>query len=578
MAQAVSYRYEFGFLGGKTLRPKMFEKELVLLPQKERKKLKFHEAMEFSKTVGVPISTLAWKFSGVKFLTHIPETAKVSFVWLDTVNNVPTTLHVYDEQNGFQRYGDIVEGWTNLGDVVVGLDLFRYQFRHLARIEDIRYCFNEYHLGRNTFYGPKFKLAIDLTFWVRVVSGKRPVRYVAELGLPTGNKLSMAISLYEHLDIPTLFNVLSEVLQMDRNLMQLSYLDALKLYMLHSQYLREGYLVTAPPQVDPPDEPAHSAYVNVPGFYENMVEYDVSSAYPTTVLVERVDPFGTDVFPNLMSYLMTKKQLLPDSPARDLVKKLSVAFVGIMNYHRDRFRNVFYNPRAWLKVINGFYNRFKKVIDEYNPVWSRVDALLVPATSPPPSLGFLYKFGVKHHYKWVAIYENDHLLGEDVSDPDELVKKGFDFSTPWGNAAQLPIVFRRAQGILEHMIRSSPREVLYSSDVVQTLLDVLKRSISDRLEDYVIVYLKSEKEIPQTVAKSEIWGYLSPGYNRGVVGKDGFYEPESLSPSDVNYRFYVRGIVDSLVQYFPPDRWDPGLAGYIIDEFVRQVDNNSVEE
>lgn len=569
VSDAVAFRYEFTTLSGKKFRPKFFKKSLTLLPSKDEKELQFHEAMKLIPKVGVPVSLLAWKFSGVKFVREIPEDARVSFVWLDDVNGIPTTLHVYDDENGFRSYGDFVEAWSDLGDVVVGFDLFRHQFYKLAKVDGLKSEFNEYHIGRNTFYGPRYKLAIDLTFFIRLVSGKRPHRFVAEYGIYMDDRVSLARQLYEFLDVPTIFRVLADLLPVDRNFMQLAYQDNLKAYILHAAYLREGYLVAGAPEDVDSDERPKEAYVNVPGFYRNMVEYDVSSAYPTTVMVVDADPFGVRVLPRVMSQLLTYKQVLPDGFARDLVKKFSVALVGMLKYQNDRFQNVFYNKKVWLSVINGFYDRFKGVLDKYDPVWSRVDALIVPAGSDPPNLGILYKFGVKHHYEWLAIYENDHLLGLDPSQYD-LVKKGFDFSTPWGNAPTLPIVFSRSQQLLEAIIRRDPEGVLYGGDLFDLLRSVVDDSLSSRPEDYVIAFLKSEKEVPNTAAKQDVFKYLQPGYNRGVVCKDGFNEPETVSLSDIDYRFYVRGIVQSLVQYFPPDRWDPVDVVRFVDEYVRE--------
>lgn len=567
VSDAVAYRYEFTTLSGRKFRPKFFRKTLTFLPSREEKELQFHEALKLIPGTGIPVSLLAWKFSGVKYVSRVPDGARVSFIWLDEVNGIPTTLHVYDDERGFRSYGDFEKAWKELGEVVVGLDLFRHQFYRLAQVDELRSEFHEYHLGRNTFYGPRYKLALDLTFFIRVVSGKRPQRFVAEYGIYTDDRVSLARQLYEFLDVPALFSVLADLLPVDRNFMQLTFLDNLKAYILHSAYVRDGYLVVGPPEDVESDERPKEAYVNVPGFYKNMVEYDVSSAYPTTAVLEQADPFGVGVFPRLMMTLLTYKQTLPDGFARDLVKKLSVALVGMLKYDSGRFKNYFYNKKVWLSVINGFYDRFQKVVEEYNPVWSRVDALIIPADVDPPFLGYLYRFGVKHHYEWVAIYENDHLLGYDPSQHD-LVKKGFDFSTPWGNAPTLPLVFTRARQLLEAVIRRDPENVLYRSDPFEVLRSVLDDSLSDRPEDYIISYLKSEKEVPNTPAKQDVYPYLQPGYNRGVVCRDGFYEPEAVSPSDISYRFYVRGIVQSLIYYFPPERWDPVDVVGFIDSYV----------
>ena len=567
VSDAVAYRYEFTTLSGRKIRPKYFRKKFVFLPDGREADLGFHEGLKLVSRAGIPVSLLAWKFSGVGFIDRVPEDARVSFIWLDEVNGIPTTLHVYDDERGFRSYGDFEEAWKSLGEVVVGLDLFRFQFYRLAQVDGLKGEFNEYRLGRNTFYGPRHKLALDLTFFVRIVSGKRPQRFVAEHGIYTDDRVSLARQLYEFLDVPTIFRVLADLLPVDRNFMQLAFLDSLKSYILHSAYVRNGYLVVDAPQGEETGEKPQEAYVNVPGFYENMVEYDVSSAYPTTAVLERADPFGTEVFPRLMTALLAYKQTLPNGFARDLVKKLSVALVGMMRYDNGRFKNYFYNNKAWLQVINGFYRRFKKVIDEYSPVWSRVDALIVPASVDPPQMGFAYRFGVKHHYEWVAVYENDHLLGCDPAQQD-LVKKGFDFSTPWGNAPALPLVFTRARQLLEAVVRKDPRGVLYRSDPFEVLRSVLDSSLSDRPGDYIISYLKSEKEVPNTPAKQDVFPYLQPGYNRGVVCRDGFCSPEAVSPSDISYRFYVRGIVQSLIYYFPPERWDPVDVVSFIDSYA----------
>lgn len=553
---AVAFRYEFTTISGKKFRPKLYPRNFTFLPSKEERKLYFKEAMTLVPRTGIPVSLLAGKFSDVKYITKIPDDARVSFIWLEEVNNIPTTLHVYDDRKGFRSYGDFAKAWSELGNVVVGLNLYRHQFYRLAQMDGLKKEFNEYRLGRNTFYGPRYKLALDLTFFTRVVSGKRPQRFVAEYGIYTEDKLSLARQLYEFLDVPALFNVLAELLPVDRNFMQLAFLDSLKSYILHSAYIREDYIVEGAPPHKAVEEKPQEAYINKPGFYENMVEYDVSSAYPTTVLVEQADPFGTQVFPGLMSQLLTYKQILPKGFARDLVKKLSVSLVGMLKYDNGRFRNYYYNEKVWLSIINGFYRRFKEVIDAYDPVWSRVDALIIPADVEPPRLGLLYNFGIKHHYDWVAIYENDHLIGCDTSQHD-LVKKGFDFSTPWGNAPAFPMVFTRARQLLEAVIRKDPRDVLYNSQPFDVLRSILDDSLSKRLEDYTISFLKSEKEIPNTPAKQDVFPYLQPGYNKGVVCEDGFCDPSEATLSDVSHRFYVRGIVQSLIHYFPPDRWDP---------------------
>ena len=566
-SDAVSYRYMFGTLSGKSIRPKMFEKRFVVLPTKEERKFRFDEAFEFCKRVGIPVSTLASLFSGVKFVREIPEGARVSFVWLDTVNGIPTTLHVYDDDNGFQSFGDFEEGWNALGDVVVGFDLFRYQFRHLAQDEALSYLFNEYHLGGSTFYGPRYKLALDLTWFVRVVTGKRWQRFVSEHRIYTSDRVSLARQVYELLDVPTLFRILAHFLPMDRNLMQLTYLDNLKGYMLHAAYLRNHYIVAAPVVESGQPNNYSPVRVDVPGFYQDYVEYDVSSAYPTTALIESVDPFGVGVFPSLLKDLMSYKETLPHGFARDLVKKFSVALVGYLNYDNSRFKNVFYAPVAWSRITGTFNSRFQQLVDDIKPVWARVDSVVVPASSSLPFLGYAYRFGVKHHYAWLAIYSNDHLLGKDLGS-DELVKKGFDFATPWGNAPYFPVVFDRARQTLESMISMDPQRVLYHDGVYQTLQAVLDASLSSRPYEYEISFLKSAKEVPNTPAKSSVFPYLQEGYNRGVVCHGAFCPVDSVNMQDVDLHFYVSGIVNSLVQYFPPDRWDPVDVINFIDSYV----------
>jgi len=312
----VSYRYRFYTLDGRTLRGKYPQKQFTLLPSHEEVKLRFHELKEYTTRVGIPWSMLAAYYTGFHFVNK--PTDDVSFIWLDVVEGIPTTLHVYNPGGEIRHFGDFKEGWKHLNTTVVGLDLFRYQFRYLASIPELRDQFVPYHIGRGEYYGPKYKVAVDITFFVRWLTGKKPLRIAAEMGLYDYDRLALARQLYNLYDIPQVYEVFGTVLNMDRNLMQIVLPDTLKAYVAFQAYLDQGYLITdRPPEGDTEEEPK-VLHIAKPGLYYNYVEYDVSAAYPTTCATKSVDPYGTMVFPQLMATLLALRKAVSSEHAQKI--------------------------------------------------------------------------------------------------------------------------------------------------------------------------------------------------------------------------------------------------------------------
>ena len=551
---AVAYRYRFYTPDGRILKGRYPAKSFTLLPSREEKVLRFHELKEYIQSVGIPWSMLAAYYSDVQFVSR--PTDDVSFIWLDVVEGIPTTLHVYNPGGEILHFGDFKEGWKHLNTTVVGLDLFRFQFRYLAAVPELRDQFIPYRIGRGEYYGPKYKVAVDITFFIRWLTGKKPLRIAAEMGLYDYDRLALARQLYSLYDIPQVYEVFGTVLNMDRNLMQLVLPDTLKAYVAFQAYLSQGYLIAgAPPDGDSSDDPK-VLHIAKPGLYRDYVEYDVSAAYPTTCAVLSVDPYGTHVFPTLMATLLALRESLSSEHAQKIAKGLANSLIGMMKYAKSPFRNV----KAWLQVVNGFYDIFAPIAEKYCAVWAHTDNMVVPAGSPPPELPYGYRVRLKHRFAWISVLDAGRYVALDA-DSRSLIVKGLNFSAPWGSPVQFPQVFVRARQLLESMVVENPdltwADPKTMSDVIES---VVKRSLSDDPCDYELVYLVARNEVPSDPVKSSIFPRLRPGVNRGVLTGDAFLPVDSVSFRDVDLRWYIEAMVMSLMEYFASRDFQLGLV------------------
>lgn len=554
-APVVAYRYRFYTVDGRVLKGKYLVKSFTLLPDNREVRLRFHELKEYIRKSGIPWSMLAAYYTGFHFVDR--PTDDVSFIWLDVVEGIPTTLHVYNPGDEIRHFGDFKEGWKYLNTTVVGLDLFRFQFRYLASLPELRDQFVPYHVGRGEYYGPKYKVAVDVTFFVRWLTGKKPLRISAEMGLYDYDRLALARQLYNLYDIPDAYQVFGTVLNMDRNLMQIVLPDTLKAYVAFQAYLDQGYLIVGPPKLGEVSvgEPG-VLHIAKPGLYYDYVEYDVSAAYPTTCATKSIDPYGTMVFPQLMATLLALRQALSSEHAQRLAKGLANSLIGMMKYAKSPFRNEY----AWYQVVNGFYELFAPIAERYGAVWAHVDNMVVPADSPEPELPYGYKVKLKHRFAWISVLDASRYVAYDA-DSRELITKGLNFTAPWGSPVRFPPVFDRARQLLEAHIVQEPELTRTDPKSMSDLIEsVVKRSLSDKPEDYELVYLVARNEVPSDPVKSSIFPRLKPGVNKGVLTKDAFLPVESATMDDVDLPWYIEAMVMSLMEYFASRSFQLGLA------------------
>ncbi len=554
-----AYRYRFLNMRTGRFEALHFEpKRLKFLPGGEEREVKLHQLRDVVDSRGYPWDMLSAYFAGVKFISELPN--EPTFINVQVVEGVPTTVELYNPRLGYRAYGDFRRAWKDATDVVVSIGSFYYQFRYLASVLPEEFYTYRTSNGKGRYYAPLRKLGIDITFFSLLTTGKGPYRLAAELGVPNQSPIALARYLYDYLDVPKLFSILSSLVNIDRHRMQFTFRDKLKTYIVYQAYLDRGYILESLPRRE--CEANHSqVYVRYPGLYYDMVEYDISMAYPTTVVVDRIDPYGVDVFPDLMQHLRSLRAGLSGVPSK-FVKRLANSLVGMLKYEYSGFRN----ECAYSRVLNGVFNRWKPIAED--SVWANVDSAVLPADYDLPPIDG-YEVRVEHRYRWVAVVDSRRMIGQTYE--GEFVHKGMSFSYYFGDAVRLPVLWSRLDSALDHYLASDPNRIFSPlGDQLERLEEMVVSSFSEYPEEYVVTFTRSSREDVKNPYRAYVFDRLSGhGVISGVVTTDGIVPASSLDFSQVDWRYYVTAMVFSLFEHF--EKSDPKVSRSLVQKIVKKL-------
>ena len=552
------YRYRFINMRTGTFEKLPFEeRELTFLPSGERRRVKLHELKPLINSRGYPWSMLAAHFAGVRFIDELPD--EPTFINVQVVEGVPTTVELYNSRVGYRAYGDFEQAWKDTTDVVVAIGAFSHHFRHFAKVLPGEFYYYNAKRRSRYFYAPLRKLGIDITFWSLLATGKGPYHLAAEHGVPNQQPIALARFLWDYLKIPALYRILSSLLNIDRHHMQLTFRDRLKSYIVYQAYLDRGYILSDLPRAECSPS-VNQVYVRRPGIYYDVVEYDIRSAYPTTVIVRGIDPYDRDVFPDLMRTLLSFRDSYDGVPA-DFSKLLANSLIGMMKYELSAFRN----ECAWARVINGVYEVWHPVSER--AVWANVDSAILPADVGAPDVEG-YNVREVNRFRWLVVYDDRRLLGQTYE--DEFVHKGINPSYYWGEAVRLPVFWDRVDSALDYYIASDPKRVYLP---LSESLDVIKRvildSLSDDPRDYLLTFAYSPGEAVKNPYRAYVVPRLQRGITHGVLTKEGFKPPEEVNLSELDWSFYISAAVYALSEHFQST--DAKASRVLADRLSRDV-------
>ena len=237
-----------------------------------------------------------------------------------------------------------------------------------------------------------------------------------------------------------------------------------------------------------------------PGFYRDINVFDVKSAYPSTAIRLNSTIWETGDF---AEYEREMIRLRSENPKIEkFIKWVCNATIGDFNY-RD---GLLYDRRLMAEV----WTAFKKVMEKWvrkigleNIVYSFTDCVYTHLDSVPQPGD--YEISVKHRFRWVAIFNQQRLIG--LTDEGKFHRVHFN----------RPVRLKLFDAIDRHIdakLLDDPVWFFRNPDWLKFDFDDFKP------EDFAIVVFKKD-DVCRNIEYLEIWDELDFGLNNVYLSKKG---------------------------------------------------------
>jgi len=400
--------------------------EYQLLPTHTTFRVNPQNFLAIAKKCSIPLSMIAGHTQGIKFIDYLPE---------DTVYWDIETDHKQNFKFGFidkKQYDDATELAEELKKhkANVAYNGFRFEYRIFAKMNlfpkynfanfEIPYVPNAFNIDLLFFTGLIFRGSFVETLKLSDIA--RFLGYpVEEFESFNEEKCLADVAMMKHIgekiNLNNSIRVIGELLNLDRNIMQISFLDRLHKYLIFNEYLRQKTIPIAYPDHNDVETDPLVLKECEKGLHEGVYYFDTKNAYSTTASRLDLGLHNSDsIFTSLQVRLMCLLKQFPDQ--KRMIKFLGNTLVGAM---KDR-RNYYRNEQIWFDVVDGFSQRFKKIIDDVKPtpiLYVNNDCVCVKEPifdlekgTQKTVDGITYTIKLDRFFEWVHFYHVNKWIGK----------------------------------------------------------------------------------------------------------------------------------------------------------------------
>lgn len=290
--------------------------------------------------------------------------------------------------------------------------------------------------------------------------------------------------------------------------------NKLRRWMLQSWMLQNNIVPTLMQKSDP-RKPSFYFY-HKKGFFFDINVHDVKSAYPTTAINLGCSLYRKNDFAEYLKFLIQQRKDNPD--IEQFYKWSANATIGDMNYTDGLLYDKKIICDVWLTFKKKMQQWIRKIGKE-NVKYSFTDCVYTQLDHVPEMKG--YEIGIKHKFKWVAVFNQQRILG--LTDENKIHK--IHFNKP----IKLKMFFKVDQ-LMEEKLRDDPLKFLKDPK--------LDLNLKDQSEDDFAIVVHKTGNTCRSIEYLDIWQDLQMGLNNVYLNKDGV----TTDPNKIAYNKYQKYI------------------------------------
>jgi len=251
-------------------------------------------------------------------------------------------------------------------------------------------------------------------------------------------------------------------------------------------------------------------YYHKKGFFKDVYVWDVSSAYPNTVIKLNLGIWEKGDFAEFERFLLEERK--KNKTIESAIKFVANAIIGDFNATDSLLIRKDIMCDVWLNFKKTMENWVKK-IGKKNIIFAFTDSIFTHLNDIPQPDG--YEARIKYHFDWVVIYNQQRILG--LKDDGEFHRTHFNRVLPLR-------IYDYVDSLVEEKLRENPLEFLKNPK--------LEINIKEVPDEYLSVMVFKTGDVCKNVEFLEFWDKLKYGLNRLYLGKRGFvFDKQKISES-----------------------------------------------
>ena len=516
------------------------EKEFNTLPRKEKALVHPRNALNYAKEVYIPLSQLYAHLAGKQFCNTLSNSDLKGFYDIETDDEEKFLLGYVNEK----KFTDPEEMLQELlkYDVVIGFNIFAFDNEILAR-----YCPDYfYEVGNADFIAHSLKgvVNLDILSILRIIIGKesysahsfaKEINFEEELLSYDEDKdkkceqdIRLNKALFEKYNLMKVFNTISTLANTDVTFWQIIQKARLRKFILINEYLRNNFmpLKPSPAKIKMSAEPVK---YSKRGIYENMIYYDISSAYPTTAVnLGNLGVYDDNIFSKLQRKLLI---LSEDPELKPFMKSIANPLCGAMYSENEYFRN----EEIFNRIVGTVAEKVKDILEgRMDVVYCNTDCFVVPRKSPEVEIEG-YKIKKNFEFDKFIVYNVNRWLGK-IKDKIEI--RGFQKLN-----YKAPEILKIAREEIHEKLGKAKNEKFeeFLEDYESLVKDTLKKIKKFPIGDFSFTIRKNE-ETCRDVSLVGIWKKLPMGFSQIYFDKNGEMTLDEKKIGRDYYKELVKGV------------------------------------
>ena len=341
--------------------------------------------------------------------------------------------------------------------------------------------------------------------------------------------------IFNKYNIPKVFNTLSSLANIDPTLLQVSFQDRVRKYILINSYLKRGFLPVKQPEAKQINIQSIPDPVKMckPGLYQEYHYLDISSAHArTAVNLKNLGIYDDNIFSKMEEELI---ELCKDNEIKPFVKGIANALVGSM-YDRN---NYFRNEEIYRNIITTLKENVELIIGNYRKqiVYANTDCFIVPQ-----SINFdmpNYELREKYLLSWCLLYNDNKWVG--------LTKYGIQAKGFTKLDSSKPKILKTARDeIFKKITECKPDKIIKLINKPKSLVSETIKNIKKLDKSNFKIVVRKNSNSCTKVDMIYIWDGLHFGFNELYYNDKGDFV---LDKKNIGYKYYRKLIINYAEQF-----------------------------